>query len=78
MQSLATRLPTVLLLLFLHRGCEASSFPLIEASGVDPFAAGGWSLLVAGEHLCGPNASGAVLFHIDTAFRLCVHCPSSL
>ena len=37
------------------------AFPLIEASGVDPFSEHGWDLLVSGEHLCGPNSTGAVL-----------------
>lgn len=39
----------------------AHAFPLIEASGVDPFADPGWDLLVSGEQLCGLNSSGAVL-----------------
>ena len=60
---MARLLPLLLraLLLAATAPTAADAFPLIEASGVDPFAAAGWDMLVSGGHLCGVNASGALL-----------------
>ena len=36
-------------------------YPLIEASGVEPFASPGWEVMAAGSALCGPGSSGMLL-----------------
>jgi hypothetical protein len=61
MTARSTAKVAALLLLTAAPNHRVAAYPLIEASGVDPFALAPWGLLVAGDHLCGPNASGAVL-----------------
>ena len=43
------------------------AYPLIEAAGVDPFTPSGWDLVIAGDHLCGHNSSGAVLLSTNSS-----------
>eukprot|EP01047_Picozoa_sp_COSAG01_P012147 COSAG01_NODE_541_length_15735_cov_4.534088_10_plen_512_part_00 len=53
------------------QNANGDGYPLIEASGVDPFALSGWDLLIGGTHLCGTNSSGALLLSTNgSAVRL--------
>ena len=55
---------------------DAATFPLIEASGADPFAAGGFDVLVAGDHLCGAGSPGAVLLSANSSSALVLQGPT--
>eukprot|EP01046_Picozoa_sp_COSAG06_P082375 COSAG06_NODE_29406_length_557_cov_0.849345_1_plen_92_part_10 len=47
-------------------GAAPALFPLIEASGVEPFAAPGWELGVAGAGLCGDDAGSAGMLLVSS------------
>ena len=47
-------------------GAAPALFPLIEASGVEPFATPGWELGVAGAGLCGDDAGSAGMLLVSS------------
>ena len=71
-----TFISATLLLATAPLSAETATFPLIEASGAEPFTAGGWDLLVAGDHLCGPNTPGAVLLSANSSSVLVLQGPT--
>ena len=56
---------------------RVGSYPLLEASGVQPFAQSGWDLLVPGDELCGTNESGALLLSSNSSDALLLQGPTA-